>query len=331
MENFYKSRFKSALKKLRYTLIGDSWKYKVKPIAWYNFHTWIWHTLVEDLRRYRHQKRSWSFTRFSGVLKPNLSRPLFIVGAPRSGTTFLGECIAELPEFSYHFEPVLTKAATRYIYEGRWENSFAAFFFKSVYSWLMRIHFDGDLRLAEKTPQVSLIISFLHQTFSDAKFIHIIRDGRDSAISLSKKLWYQNKMKDSGAKEPGGYPLGPKARFWVEQDRIHEFENTNDLHRCVWLWRRYIEIISEGLKGLPEKAYLELRYEDLVKHPTKEAIKILDFLEITNEESRGEFISYVEKFASPKSIGRWKEELSHSKLEELEAEAGSILRELNYY
>lgn len=321
---------KNYMKKIRFFLIGDKWRYKIKPISWYNFPLWLWDTLSEDWKRYKASSRPFSLMRFIYFLRPNLVCPLFIVGAPRSGTTFLGECVAELPELSYHFEPVLTKAATRYVYEKRWSSSFSIFFFKWVYSWLMRIHFDGDLRFAEKTPQISLIVPFLFQAFPDARFIYIVRDGRDSAISLSKKLWYQNKMQGSGAKEPGGYPLGPKARFWVEDDRIFEFETTNDLHRCVWLWRRYVEIISTSLKTLPESSVLEIKYENLVKNPKIEATKILDFIGIVDSYSRKKFENYLADNAKASSVRRWENELSLTQLRELESEAGQCLKMYNY-
>lgn len=54
------------------------------------------------------------------ALDPRLRRPVFIIGAPRSGTTFLGNSLGRLPEISYHFEPRLTKAAARCVYDGSW-------------------------------------------------------------------------------------------------------------------------------------------------------------------------------------------------------------------
>lgn len=325
-----KNALKPILRRVRQALIGDEWRTRIKPITWYNFPGWLWYTFKEDTARYKSSDRPISTTRLLHALKPSLANPIFIIGAPRSGTTFLGSCIAQIPDISYHFEPVLTKAATRHVYQGLWNEKFLAFFFKSTYAWLMRIHLDGDLRFAEKTPQVSLIVPFLKKTFPDAKFIHIVRDGRDSSISLSQKLWYQNKMQGSGAKEPGGYPLGPKARFWVEVDRIDEFETTNDLHRCMWLWRRYLEIILEATKDLSNDTYLEIRYEDLVNNTAEESARILDFLTIESQSSREAFSIFLAKQAKASSVNRWKAELSENTIDELHTEAGGMLAQLGY-
>ncbi len=330
MKKFWKTNLKPLLSSLKAKLIGEAWKDQIRPITWFNLPFWIQYTFSEDKSSYKPKKRPWSLERLKRCVFPNLEKPIFIFGSPRSGTTFLGLCIAELPEVSYHFEPVLTKAAVRYVYTNQWDKKQTQAFYKRVYSWLLRIHFDGDLRFAEKTPRNSFILPFLYETFPDARFIHIIRDGRDASISLAERPWYRNDMKGSGAKEPGGYPFGPKARFWVEADRIEEFETTNDVHRCMWLWRRYLEGALEGSSQLPTNQYYELRYEDLVTNPQEECECLLDFLEINNPQSRSKFCEIVVKKAKVDSIGRWKVKLSEDQLKQLEPEAGSWLKKLGY-
>lgn len=321
---------KSSLRWLRHQLIGDSWKEQIRPVSWWNFPAWVWETIEQDRQFYSTPSRPLSAKRLWGTFQPNLSQPIFIFGAPRSGTTFLGKCISNLPELSYHFEPVLTKAAVRYVYTQQWSYPNARRFYRSVYAWLMLTHLNGDLRFCEKTPRNCFILPFLWQTFPDAKFIHIIRDGRDASLSLSHKPWYKNDMKGSGAKDPGGYPFGPKARFWVEPDRIEEFETTSDLHRCIWLWRRYLESAREGASQLPPQQYHEIKYENLVQTPELEATKLLDFLEITTDSSRLKFVDVVTTKARPDSIGQWQQHISDVVLEKISAEAGQMLNNLGY-
>src|SRR6516164_11867359 len=89
------------------------------------------------------------------ALDPRLHRPIFIVGAPRSGTTFLGSCIARLPEVSYHAEPRLTKAAAQHVYEGVWSERSSAAVFRISYSALLLATLEGGRRFAEKNPENS--------------------------------------------------------------------------------------------------------------------------------------------------------------------------------
>jgi hypothetical protein len=328
--NLWKNSIKPTLRTIKSQILGDEWKDKIKPIEWYNFPSWVQHTISDDFKRYPVTDRPWSLERFRGLFFPNLKKPVFVFGAPRSGTTFLGRCLAELPEFSYHYEPVLTKAAVRYVYTKQWNQAQAELLYKNVYQWLMRLHGDGDRRFIEKTPRNSFIVPFLYETFPDGRFIHIIRDGRDTAISLAKQPWYRNDSKGCGAKDGGGYPYGPMARFWVEPDQVDKFETTNDIHRCAWLWRVYVQTALKGSANLPSDQYYELRYEDLVTNPSEQANSLLDFLEVDDSTSRTQFSQFVIKKASRDSIGTWKLELSEAQKQEIEQEAGELLKHLGY-
>lgn len=300
-----------------------------KLIASSTLLTWAHQTASVDRKKYQSHYRSVSIARLWHIVFPNLSRPIFIIGSPRSGTTFLGSCVAELPETSYHFEPVATKAAARYVYTQEWNFSKAQRFYRLVYSWLMRLHADGDLRFADKTPRNCFLVDFLYQAFPDAQFIHIIRDGRDAALSHSKKPWMQAAQAQSSKHEPGGYRYGPYARFWVEPERVSQFESTSDIHRCIWAWRRHTETALKSVAKLPNHQYHELRYESLVASPRTEAEQLLDFLGVTEQRSRQCFHQAVAN-VRPNSVGLWRKELSAEQLQQVEQEAGSLLHQLNY-
>lgn len=286
-------------------------------------------TLKRDRGRYHKQKRKISLKRLFHLVSPNLKQPIFVVGAPRSGTTFLGESLSFIPEISYHHEPVITKYAARYIYKEQWEFEKGRSFYRRIYSLLLMQHFDADLFFAEKTPRNCFLIDFLNQSFPDARFIHIIRDGRDATVSHSKKPWLQASQAKSGKLEPGGYPYGPSPRFWVEKGRENEFESTSDIHRCIWSWRRFTEDALKSAMVLPRDRYFELRYESLVKSPKIEAERLLSFLSITDLHSCNLFYQALGK-ASTDSVGQWKKELTDEHLNIIESEAGTLLRRLNY-
>lgn len=115
-----------------------------------------------------------------------LERPIIILGSVRSGTTLLGNILKEHPEVAYWEEPkhiwrhrhayrrhdVLTAAdatpaVRRYI-----TTQFARF-----------LEASGKQRLVEKTPSNCVRVPFVRAIFPDAQFIHLIRDGRASAVS----------------------------------------------------------------------------------------------------------------------------------------------------
>lgn len=328
--SLWKTNVKPALKKLRNAVFGEPSKKLIKLIKWYNIHSWIYETIRLDLRTYKKKPRPMSIKRLWKMFFPNLKNPIFIIGAPRSGTTFLGDCLAVLPELSYHFEPVITKAAIRNVATNQWSANKAKWFYKLVYGWLMRLHFDADLRFVDKTPRNSFIIPFLYRAFPNARFIYILRDGRDTSTSLAAKPWYQSGVSMSGLYQPGGYPFGSMRRFWVEDERIQEYETTDTHHRCIWLWRRYVESALEALSKVPEEQVHIIKYESLAENPQRETEALIDFLEITNIESQNLLRKAILR-VKPSSIGRWRNELSEIQIQKMHLESANLLKQLGYF
>jgi hypothetical protein len=302
----------------------------VIPITAANAPFWIRETMLDHRSQAKPRRRPLDFHTFLRMLSPNIDAPVFAVGAPRSGTTFLGECLSALPEISYYYEPVITKAAVRLVYTGEWSEKKAARIYRSVYRWLMRYQLEPDLTFCEKTPGNCFIMPFLHRTFPGARFIHIVRDGRDSAISLAAKPWYQNAMRNTDERDPDGYRFGPGRRFWVEPERIEEYEATSDRHRCIWLWRRYVEEALAGSAELPADRLYMVRYEDLVSRPAAYGENILDFLGVAEPDSRKRFLDNISASAKTDSVGRWRSLLADDETESLQNEAGDLLRKLDY-
>ncbi len=299
------------------------------PLHWRNLRSWVRKTRRVDDERYRGSRERVTAGRLLASALPRLRRPLFVVGAPRSGTSFLGDAIGGLPEFSYHYEPPMTKAAARYVFEGSWSFGKARRFYRWTYAWLLARHLDADLRFAEKTPQNCFLIDFLFRAFDEAQFVHIIRDGRDAALSYREKPWLRADAVHGKKRESGGYRYGPFPRFWVETARREEFQTTTDLHRCIWAWRRHVEAAIEQGARLPEGRYVEIRYEALARDPAAEGRRILDFLAIESTPSRERLVASLGA-ATAASVGRWRSELSADESATVAAEAGSLLARLGY-
>lgn len=260
------------------------------------------------------------------TLRHDLARPLFLVGAPRSGTTYLGRCIAALPGFSYFNEPRATKYAAGCVYRSAWPRWILERYYRLCYRGLLSTSGPEGGRLAEKTPRNCFLIPFLASVFPDARFLHLIRDGRDAALSWSRKPWLQEEALGEDRREEGGYPYGPYPRFWVEADRREEFFSTSDFHRCIWGWRRHVEAARGEGRSLPGHAYLEVRYERLVSNPRVVGQRILRHLEA---RPSGSFRARLDE-ARRDSVGRWREELSPEQRETARREAGRLLADLGY-
>ena len=105
-------------------------------------------------------------------------------------------------------------------------------------------------RYGDKTPGYVRHIPLIANAFPEAKFVHIIRDGRDVALSLLEVEWAPDSIVDA-------------ARFW----------------------RQRVEAGREAGRLLGPRRYAELRYEDFLADPGGNTRRICDFLELTFEGS----------------------------------------------
>jgi hypothetical protein len=262
-------------------------------------------------------------------LLPRLERPIFILGAPRSGTTFLGRAIADHAEISYHFEPVAMKRLAPYILGQELAHGPARSHAQLVYKVLLAVSAEGHLRLAEKTPQNCFLVDFLASSFPTAAFVYIYRDGRDSVASYLEKPWLSAGVSGPRRLEPGGYQWGPHPRFWVEPQRVEEFETSSDATRCAWAWRRFNEAALDGL-GAVERTHpvVRVRYEDLVHQGDQTAAVLCRQLGL-DPVDQDALRAALRRF-QPSSIGRFREALAEDQVADFYAEASAMLRRLGY-
>jgi len=262
------------------------------------------------------------------ALDPRLHRPIFIIGAPRSGTTFLGSCLGRMPEVSYHFEPRLTKAAARCVYDGSWSEHRCATVFRLSYAALLLAGLHGGRRFAEKNPENSFVVPFLAEAMPDAQFVHIIRDGRDAAVSHSEQPWLNAKSAGSGKRGRGGQLWGNAARWWVEPDRREEFAAVTDIVRSAWCWRRFTEAALAGLATLPAGRSIEVRYESVVSDPMHAADLLAGFLGTT--PAGLDALRAGLSRAKPDSVGRWRKALDERQVNDVQRQIGPLLARLGY-
>lgn len=201
-------------------------------------------------------------------------------------------------------EPFTLAAGVRVFY-----NSYAARFSKP--------------RCGDKTPSYMNIFPDISLILPEARFIHLIRDGRDVAVSL-RDLWF-----------------GPG----------------NDIEKQAMHWKA--NILQARHFGEQTEKYMELPYENLVNDPKGSLEKVCEFIDLPYDEAmetyyvsvssrmseindwkdgrrtttREEIHSIHTELQSPPHtgrIGRWKEELSPKDRGIYENIAGNLLRELGY-
>ena len=153
----------------------------------------------------------------------------------------------------------------------------------------------------DKAPNLQHYIPDILALIPNAKFIHIVRDGRACASSMSKRT-YKN--------------LSLSAQQWVDGS--------------------VLSVINQDLLG--EENYMIVYYESLLKHPEQSARKICAFLDIPydptmielsdNDRDRAE--SYVKNYFDTSKIDDWKKKLSTIEIRKIETIQGPLLSTLGY-
>jgi hypothetical protein len=248
-------------------------------------------------------------------LGPLDDRVVFVIGSPRSGTTFAGASIGSLPGFVDLGEVAALKGAIPGL--ARSEPDEAAAAIRRILARTRRLGLVGSLRPVEQTPETAFVAAAAAGAFPEASFVHMLRDGRDVVCSLLERGWLSV---GRGGRDDAGHEFGAEPRFWVEPERRDEFRTASDARRAAWAWRRYVEA-ARSFGG----RVVEVRYEVMTAQPADVATALAEFLgapavPLTEALSR----------AHAESVGRYRRDLTGAQLADVDAEAGPLLRELGY-
>jgi hypothetical protein len=242
-------------------------------------------------------------------------RFVFVVGSPRSGTTFLAGAIGSVPGFLDLGEVAPVKAAVPEL--AALPPAEAARRLKRILGVARRTGLVGAVRPVEQTPELAHVLPAVRLAFPEATIVHIVRDGRDVVCSLLEKPWLRRGQLDA---DDAGVRYGSYARFWVEPERREEFEHASDARRAAWVWRSYVSAARSS--GAP---LVELRYEELAADPRAVAARLAPALGAPLEPLAAALARVHDS-----SIGRYRTDLGEEQLAEVLAEAGDLLRELGY-
>jgi hypothetical protein len=183
----------------------------------------------------------------------------------------------------------------------------------------------GKPRWGDKTPTYGHHLEYLQELLPEARFVHLVRDGRDAAVSL-RRCWFSP-----------GHDIGAQAGYWRDN------------------------VLAARQQGAACRHYLEVRYEVLLRNTESELRRICSFLELDYQAA---MLSYHERTPQRLQehlarrstdgsvvvtqeerlrqqaatrlppdlarIGAWRQALSAKECEYFEAIAGDLLNDLGY-
>ena len=278
---------------------------------------------------------------------------VFIVGCPRSGTTLFRRMVDAHPEVA--IIPEVGWLARRYedraglTPEGRITPEFvdglpqkggfgrytplpvgreelARFSRREpapTYAEFVSLLFDrygeerGKTLVGNKTVDHALNVGTLHEVFPRAKFVHLIRDGRD--VAASAVAWRRSKR------------LAEDFSTW-DEDPITTV--------ALW-WEWHVRRAREAGRTLEEDLYHEVFYEALVADPAGESERLCGFLGIPYDDAMVRFHEGREKedpgldaksaWKPPtRGLRDWRTNMDPESLARFEAVAAELLDELGY-
>ena len=241
-----------------------------------------------------------------------LKKPVFLVGAERSGTTVLRLMLDHHPDIAWRNE--FEHAVDRVPEDQGWPD------LPSYYDWLEthRIFQASGVTINKELDYPALVNDFLvqhrdrtgkpiigatvHRHFDrllriwpDALFIHILRDGRDVARSNIGMGWAGN--------------------VWMGIEKWIEAEQ---------LWEKLQPVI-------PAERRIEVTYENLINSPEQELTRICQFLGLSYAP---EMMDYIDNTTydtpDPAYIAQWRRKLSDRQVQLVESKIAPMLTERHY-
>ncbi len=209
----------------------------------------------------------------------------------------------------------------------------------------------GKRLAGDKTPLMApTVVGEIAAACPGARIVHIVRDGRDVAVSSAHHVWNllddqperqrdradQLAIRDSYRADPDAFKAGGRSIF-----------APGELERTARDWADVTLAAREQGSSLGEKLYAEVRYEDLLARGSEELARILEFLgadasddvierclrstdfeRLSGGRASGEEDSTA--FLRSGTAGGWREVFTPDDREAFKRGAGGALRQLGY-
>jgi hypothetical protein len=226
----------------------------------------------------------------TNAIQLELDRPIVVVGAPRSGTTLLGQLLGRHPALAHVEEPRLT---WRYGNDSKSDMLRPEDARPEVCEHIRKtlaatVRAAGRQRLIEKTPSNSLRMGFVERVLPGCMFIHIIRDGVESSLAI-RRFWHDHargiptaklaeRLREIKLRQLPYYfrevarriaprPLAGLVKKPVWGPRIPGIqgllEDLELVEVCALQWRTCVEAARTYGQTLPADRYREVRLEEL--------------------------------------------------------------------
>jgi len=275
-------------------------------------------------------------------------QPIILIGAGRSGTKIIRDVLGSHPEIdivpfdvNYIWRIGLKQALNDAIQPSQLTDENRKRIVKQFNKMSV-----GSKYLLEKTVSNSLRIPYVLKVFPNAKFIHLIRDGRDVTESVLRQ-WGEVREMSYIFKKLKTFPIryafsylfeyglnwlkfglfnkGDDHYIWgVKYPGYREdLESKSTLEVCAKQWKVCVETSTAQLNKLLKERVLNIKYEEIVTDPDITLSLIGQFIGLENAV-------FDSKKLNPKNIGKYKTAFSEEQLQLVTSTIGPTLTQHNY-
>ncbi|MCI5188808.1 MAG: sulfotransferase [Candidatus Electrothrix sp. AS4_5] len=264
----------------------------------------------------------------SNIYVPEFHKPIFILSAPRAGSTLLFETLLRFPDVWSTGEenhevierlPGLHPSAQNYASNRLSETEATpdtvsalreSFTLQmqdrdgSFYVDLSPSHRPDRIRFIEKTPKNALRAPFLKAAFPDARFIFLYRDPRENISSLMEG-WRSRRF--VAYRNIPGWPYREWSFLLVPGWRLLKESPLSEI--AAYQWKMANSCILEDLQGMSADSWHTVCYTDLIRDPEKKIKEISKFAEFhwdtQVEQSFSNPLPISRMTLSPPSPNKW--------------------------
>ena len=284
----------------------------------------------------------------------NVTKPVFVIGAPHSGAESVGRALKISPGFHVTMgqqavlQAVYGFARRPSLHSGRGDAAAAVMRDAFAQGWQVSpvgcidcmpqcrsaaglrqgevgpcAELRGLARFGDASPDLTYCAEALVAAFPDALVVQVVRDGRDSvAAMLTDQVamsWFRPSVVNIEAEFPN-----PFYGVEDETDRL-QWPSLSDAGKCAMRWRGAIRIAARLRRALPGDQLKTLRYEDMARDPGAAATMLTDF---TGSKIAAPVTPTTKRAKLQQN--EWRRTLSYSQLADVERVAGEELRRLGY-
>jgi hypothetical protein len=280
-------------------------------------------------------------------------QPVFVIGAPHSGTDLVARALKRSTGFHVTIgQPTVTHVVYAFarrpsISRGRREA--AASVLRDAFAQAWRLTPDGCAtcspacrtaggvnnggpcvaertvaRYGDASPELLFCAGVLVDAFPDARFVQVIRDGRDVVAGMLNDSDTLTALRPGFANLDSEFP-NPFLGVENETDRAGWAE-LSLAGKCAMRWRSAVRMSARLRYTLSAEQLTTLRYEDVVRKPDAAAGLVSEFVgaRISAIAMRD---PYRHRALEP---GVWRHTLSAEQASEVESIAGAELRRVGY-